>query len=425
MNQPHDPQAERAILAACLATPKAITETRPLIQGDDFYDPNHELIWTAITTLADRGQPVDAITTAAALDEAGVLARIGGPITIANLLGEYVTAANVGYYARIVRDRATRRRMIAAGVRITQGATSMETPPQDLVTAAQAELTAAHRPAADDITLADQVTTAIDAIEGTETAGWSWPWADLRSVLIPPAPGQFIIFAARPGIGKSVGLVDIARHVALRHGLPAVLMSLEMSATEIIHRILAAEARVPLDHIKQNQLTRDEWDRVATATQALMQAPLTVLDDPSAGLAEARHAIQAHRPAVLLFDYVQLAKTNPATRDRRQALEEVSRGLKILAKQERVPIVVAAQVNRKAADRPDRTPVLSDLRETGSLEQDCDTAVLLHREDAEDPESPRAGEIDLIVAKQRNGPTGKVTLIHQLHYSRFVDAAGY
>jgi replicative DNA helicase len=202
-----------------------------------------------------------------------------------------------------------------------------------------------------------------------------------------------------------------------------VLHTLEMSATEVIHRIISAEERIPLDKIKQNTLTPEEWARVATATQRILESPLTIIDDPSAGIPEMRASIRKYRPAVVLFDYFQLGRTNPAQRDRRQALEEMSRGFKILAKEEHVPIVAAAQLNRKSQDRTDKQPMLSDLRETGSLEQDCDTAVLLHRDDAEDPECARAGEVDLIVVKQRNGPQGKAVLIHQLHYSRLVDMA--
>lgn len=421
---PHDPQAERAVIAAALTSPKALGEVLPIVEADDFHIFAHETIWQAITHLADTGQAVDPVTVPARLAETGDLHRAGGHVGIIDILSTQLTAANAPYHARIVKDRATRRRLVTAATRIGQAAAGYEEPTEDLVTTALTEISAAHRPGSDAPTITDQVWQAMAAIEETTTAGWSWPYLDLRRVLLPPAPGQFILVAARPGVGKSVTLVDIARHVAIRHGLPVVLHCLEMSATEILHRIMAAEARVQLDHIKLNRLTPEEWERLGKATQAIGQAPLTILDNPAAGLAEVRHSIRSHRPAVVLFDYVQLAKTNPDTKDRRQALEEVSRGFKLLAKQEQVPIVAAAQLNRKATERQDRAPAMADLRETGALEQDSDTVVLLHREDVDDPETSRAGEIDLIVAKQRNGPTGKVALAHQLHYSRLVDLEG-
>ena len=421
---PHDPAAEAAVLGSVLLSPTALTDVATGLTGDDFYIPANELVWDAVMALADAGEPVDPITVAGCMQRAGTLARAGGPVHLHRLIADVPAPAAARHYAGIVRDHATRRRIITAATRAAQVAQSMEGTPQALADLALAELSAAARPTSDDTpTLTSQVDEALDAIENHARAGWSWPWVDLRRILVPPAPGQFILVAARPRIGKSVTLIDIARHVALRQGLPVVVHTLEMSATEVIHRIIAAEEKIPLDHIKQNILTEDEWARVAAATKRILDSKLVILDNPSAGVSEVRASIRAYHPVLVLFDYFQLGRTNPAQKDRRQALEEMSRAFKILAKTEQVSIVAAAQLNRKAQERSDKQPVLSDLRETGSLEQDCDTAILIHREDADDPECTRAGEADMIVAKQRNGPQGRAVLIHQLHYSRFVDMA--
>lgn len=407
-----------------LLSTQALMDVSTGLAGDDFYSPANEAVWDAVIALADAGEPVDPITVAGCMQRAGTLGRAGGPIYLHGLIADVPAPTSARHYATIVRDHATRRRIIAASTRATQLAQSMEGTPRELADLTAAELAAAARPTADDTpTLRTQVDEALDAIENHARAGWSWPWVDLRHIMAPPAPGQFMLLAARPGIGKSVAIVDVARYVALHQGLPVVLHTLEMSATEVIHRILAAEERIPLDHIKQNILTENEWARVAAATKRILDSPLVILDNPSAGVAEVRTAIRTYRPVVVLFDYFQLGRTNPAQKDRRQALEEMSRAFKVLAKTEQVSIVAAAQVNRNAQGRTDKTPRMSDLRETGSLEQDADVVILIHREDADEPECTRAGEVDLIVEKQRNGPKGRAVLIHQLHYSRFVDMA--
>jgi replicative DNA helicase len=417
-----DHAAERAVIGAALTSPTSVRDACAILTPEAFHHLPHEWAWAAIRGLYDQGSPVDAITVAAAMRRDGTLTK-APPTLLPDCIGEGRSEA-VRAYARIVADCHTRRRIVTAATRSILLAEGMEAAPKDLLNTVIDELAAAGQSAIGDApTLPEQVTDAVDAIEGTQTAGWSWPWPDLGRILLPAAPGQFILVAARPGVGKSVCLVDIARHVAIDQNQPVVLHTLEMSTREVIHRILAAEGRVQLDHIKRSILTEDEWGRLAQASQRLSAAPLTIIDSPTAGLGDVRASIRQHKPVVVLFDYFQLGRTNPDVRDRRLALEELSRGLKITAKETGVPIVAAAQVRRKPQGHEAEPPVLSDLRETGSLEQDCDVAVMLHRLDVEDPVCERAGEIDLTVAKQRNGPTGTATLVHQLHYSRFADMA--
>lgn len=422
MIPPVDLEAERAVIGAALASPAAARDACSILAPRDFHHPPHEWAWDAITALHETGAPVDPVTVAARMRTDGTLARTD-PTMLTDCLAVGRSEA-IRHYARIVADLACRRRLIKAGTTVVQVSEGAEASTQDLVTMALEEISAASRPSiVDAATLQEQVADAVNSITTTRTAGWKWPWADLNRLLLPAQPGQFILFAARPAVGKSVTLVDIARHVAIHQHQPVVLHTLEMSTTEVLHRILSAEARVMLDHIKRNELTEDEWSRLIDASVKVGEAPLTIVDDPNAGLPEIRTSLRTYKPAVLLFDYFQLGRTNPAVKDRRLALEELSRGFKITAKETGVPIVAAAQVRRKPQGREGDPPALSDLRETGSLEQDCDVAVMIHREDAEEPECERAGEVDLIVTKQRNGPTGTATLVHQLHYSRFVDMA--
>lgn len=421
---PCDEAAEAAVLGAVMQSPTALTEVAPLLAGEDFYLPRHELVWEAVCALADAGEGVDPITVGDCMRRAGTLDRAGGQVALFDLVAGVPTVSNAGYYARIVREKATLRRLLAAGTRIVQTATGTDGAAGDVAAVAMAELSAAVRPATDaEPTIAEQVEEALSAMEDTATAGWTWPWTDLNRVMIPPTPGQFILVAARPGVGKTVTLVDIARHVALRHGLPVTFHTVEMPATELVHRIISAEERIPLSHIKRGELSQDEWARVARASQRIIESGLKIIPErEKSSIPAIRAAIEKHKPAVVLLDYFQIAKTDPTTRDRRQALEEMSRDMKALAKEKTVPIVAAAQLNRESAKR-DGPPMLSEMRETGALEQDCDAAILLHRPDATEPECDRAGEVDLLIAKQRNGPTGRATLVHQLHYSRFVDMA--
>ncbi len=423
---PHDPDAEAAVLGAVLQSAAALTEVAPLLAGGDFYVPAHELVWAAVMSLADEGHRPDPITVADVLARTGSLERAGGAPALFAMVDAVPVVANVGYYARIVRERAALRRLLAAGARIVQTATETGTSPDDVASAAMTALADAIRPdpTADRTRIGDLVDTVIDDLETPPDMSTAvrWPWKDVNRAMRPLSPGQLVLLAGRPGAGKSVSCVDVARDAAIRQGRTVVLHTLEMSREEVIKRVLAAEARIPLDAIMERTLTSEHWARLATAREALAEAPLHIVDTPTLTSADLRASIDRHHPDLLVLDYVQLGTLNPKT-DRRVGLEEFVRGLKLTAKAAGIPILAAAQLGRGPEMRTDHTPQLSDLRETGSLENDADAVVLLYRPDYYERESTRAGEVDLIVAKQRNGKTETVTLCHQLHYSRFVDMA--
>jgi replicative DNA helicase len=240
-------------------------------------------------------------------------------------------------------------------------------------------------------------------------------------------PGQLAIVAARPAIGKSTLALDIARSASLRHGLTSVVFSLEMGRNEITMRMLSAEAKVPLHHMRSGTMTDQDWDRIARTTGAVSNAPLFIDDSPNMTMmeirAKCRRLKQRHDLRLIVLDYLQLMTSGKRVESRQVEVSEFSRSLKLLAKELGVPVVALSQLNRGPEQRTDKKPLLADLRESGSLEQDADLVLLLHREDAYEKESPRAGEADFIVAKHRNGPTGTVTVAFQGHYSRFVDMA--
>ena len=240
--------------------------------------------------------------------------------------------------------------------------------------------------------------------------------------------GQMIIIAARPGMGKSTLGLDLARAASIKNQLPSVFFSLEMGKSEIVQRLISAEAGVPLNHIRKGQMGDDDWQRIARKTGEVSSAPLYIDDSPNLTMmeirAKARRLKQRHDLRLVVVDYLQLMTSGKRVENRQVEVSEFSRSLKLLAKELDVPVVAISQLNRGPEQRTDKKPMLSDLRESGSLEQDADMVVLLHREDAYERESPRAGEADLILAKHRNGPTGMVTVAFQGHYSRFVDMAG-
>jgi replicative DNA helicase len=240
-------------------------------------------------------------------------------------------------------------------------------------------------------------------------------------------PGQLVIVAGRPSLGKSALAVDFLRSAAIKHGLPSCIFSLEMGRNEITMRLLSAESRVPLHSMRSGTMTDQDWTRLARRMGEVSSAPLFIDDSPNMSLmeirAKCRRLKQRHDLRLVIVDYLQLMSSPRRVENRQQEVSEFSRSLKLLAKELDVPVVALSQLNRGPEQRADKKPQLSDLRESGSLEQDADVVILLHREDAYERESPRAGEADLIVAKHRNGPTATVTVAFQGHYSRFVDMA--
>jgi replicative DNA helicase len=547
------------------------------------YRPAHETIYEAILDLYGRGEPADPVTVAAELQKRGDLGRVGGAPYLHTLVSSVPTAANAGYYAQIVRERAVLRRLVEAGTRIVQMGYGGDGEVDDIVDRAQAEVYGVtdRRTSEDYLPLADIMEGTLDEIEaigsrGGEMVGVPTGFADLDALTNGLHPGQMIVLAARPAIGKALALdtplptpvgwttmgevrvgeellgadgkptsivaatdvmfdrscyevefsdgsvitadaqhqwvaaatttqqqpggrlvvtteelaaalalipaghrarnaialarttrsvvdarkidsvpvrcvevdssdhlylagwtripthnstlgLDIARAAAIRHQLSTVMFSLEMSRNEITMRLLSAEARVPLHHMRSGQMTDDDWNRIARRTGEVSSAPLFLDDSPNMTMmeirAKCRRLKQRHDLRLVIVDYLQLMTSGKRIESRQQEVAEFSRALKLLAKELDVPVVAISQLNRSAEQRQDKKPMLADLRESGSIEQDSDMVILLHREDAYEKESPRAGEADFIVAKHRNGPTATITVAFQGHYSRFVDMA--
>lgn len=431
---PQDLEAEQSVLGGMLLSKDAIADVVEALRGGDFYKPAHQTIYEAILDLYGRGEPADAITLSAELTKRGELGRVGGAPYLHTLISSVPTAANAGYYARIVCERAILRRLVEAGTRITQMGYSDTGEVDEVVDRAQAEIYAVteQRTSEDYAPLSEIMEGTLDEIEaigsrGGTMVGVPTGFTDLDNLTNGLHPGQLVVVAARPGLGKSTLALDFARSASIKSGLTSVIFSLEMTRNEITMRLLSAEARVGLHHMRTGSLGDDDWTKLARKMSEVASAPLFIDDSPNMTMmeirAKCRRLKQRHDLKLVVVDYLQLMSSGKRVESRQQEVAEFSRALKLLAKELGVPVVALSQLNRGPEQRTDKKPMLSDLRESGSIEQDSDMVILLHREDAYERESPRAGEADFIIAKHRNGPTATITVAFQGHYSRFVDMA--
>jgi len=431
---PQDIAAEQSVIGAMLLSKDAIADVVETLREGDFYRPAHQLIYASVLDLYGRGEPADAVTVSAELTRIGELGRVGGAPYLHTLVASVPTAANAGYYARIVRERAILRRLVEAGTRIVQMGYAGDGEIDMIVDRAQAEVyeVTDRRTSEDYLPLAEIMPGTLEEIDaifsrGGVLAGVPTGFAELDRVTNGLHGGQMIVIAARPAIGKSTVGLDLARSASIKHGLTSAIFSLEMSRNEIAMRLLSAEASIALNHLRSGTMSDADWQKLARKMSAVSEAPLFIDDSPNMTMmeirAKCRRLKQRHDLRLVIIDYLQLMSSGKKVESRQQEVSEFSRSLKLLAKELEVPVVAISQLNRGPEQRTDKRPMMSDLRESGSIEQDADMVILLHREDAYERESPRAGEADFILAKHRNGPTANVTVAFQGHYSRFVDMA--
>jgi replicative DNA helicase len=431
---PNDQAAEMSTLGGMLLSSDAIADVLELVKAEDFYFPKHEIIFNAINTVFSRQEPTDVIMITDQLTRDGNLNKIGGASYLHTLESSVPTAANATYYASIVADKAILRKLVQSGTRITQLGYAAEGDPSELVNDAQVEIFAIGRSAGaqDAIVLRDAVEIAVKEMDDQAKSareGLDIPtgFRELDDVTNGLHPGQLILIAARPGLGKSTLALDFARSAALRSHVPTVFFSLEMSATEISQRLMSAETSVPLSAIRKSKdLQSEGWKRINTLQPKLDDIPLYIDDSPNLTLSEIRAKCRRLKSQygikLVIIDYLQLMTSGKKVENRQQEVSEFSRSLKLLAKELEVPIVALSQLNRGPESSPDKKPQLSHLRESGSLEQDADIVLLLHRERfAEQGENRNDAEIH--IAKHRNGEMRVLQVLFEGHYSRFSDLA--
>jgi replicative DNA helicase len=431
---PQDMAAEQSVLGSMLISKDAIAEVSEVLRPADYYRPSHEIIHEVVIDLFGRNEPVDMITVAAELQRRGELAKIGGASYLHTLAANVPIAANAEYYAQIVHEKAILRRLVDAGTRIAQFGYAGEGQVDDIVDRAQAEIyqitdkrsTEDYAPLSD---IMEGVLDEIEAISNREAGLYGVPtgFADLDDLTNGLHSGQMIIVAARPAMGKSTLALDFCRSASIASNLTSAFFSLEMTRSEITMRLLSAEAKIPLNHIRNGNMREEDWDKLARHMGKVSSAPMFIDDSPNMTMmeirAKARRLKQRHDLKLIVIDYLQLMTSGRKVESRQLEVSEFSRQIKLLAKELEIPIIALSQLNRGPEQRGDKRPMMSDLRESGSIEQDADMVILLHRDDVYEKESTRPGEADLIVAKHRNGATRDITVAFQGHYSRFVDMA--
>jgi replicative DNA helicase len=382
-----------------------------------------------------RGEPVDILTASAALERDGALDGVGGRLYLRDLVDQTPTPAGAMYYAKIVADKALRRRLIGAAADVMELAFGSADDADSVADEAEQRIyDVARREDRDEMAvlrdLVDQAMLDLESIQSRESAYTGLPtgFRDLDGLTNGFQPGNLIVIAARPGIGKSSFAVNIARNVATA-GEPVAIFSLEMSRWEIGMRLLCSEARVPWDRIRNKRVGPNDWSAIVTAAGHLHEAPLSIVDSGNVNIvdirAKARRMRQGRKGlSMIIVDYLQLMG-HPGTGSRRpdsrqQEIAEISRSLKLLAKELSIPVVAISQLNRNPESRADKRPQLSDLRESGAIEQDSDVVMFIHRDDA-DPEKKKQAE--LIISKHRNGPTGSISLNFEPSLTQFRNAA--
>jgi replicative DNA helicase len=432
---PQDLAAEQSVLGGMLLSKDAIADVVETVREHDFYLPKHQAVYNCVLHLYGQGDPADTITVSAELERRGDLARVGGGPYLHTLIATVPTATNASYYAAIVAEKATLRRLVEAATRILQdghGANRGGADIDAVVDRAQvAVYDVTDRRANSDYTVMGELAQAtldgLDAIaSNTGPTGVATGLLDLDHVTNGLQPGQMITVAGRPGSGKSTLGLDFGRSCSIRQDLPSAIFSLEMSKDEIMQRLYSAEARIRLDAMRNGRLSDTDWAQIARVAADTRDAPLFIDDSPNLTMmeirAKARRIKQRHDLRLIVVDYLQLMTSGKRVESRQQEVSEFSRQLKLLAKELAVPVVAISQLNRGPEQRADNRPMLSDLRESGAIEQDSDLVLLLHRPEVYDSDE-RPGEADLILAKHRAGPTTTITVAQQLHYSRFTDMA--
>ena len=434
---PHNLEAEESLLGAMMLSRDAITAAvEARVDEADFYKPAHGHIFNAVMALYSQGEPVDPVTVAEELRRADLLEPLGGKPTLMRIQAGTPASANAAHYARIVGELALLRRLIAVAGEIAESAYSQPDDVTDTVDRAEARIfeVAEKRVAESMVRLFDtvgetveQLSTMYEGPEGTVT-GSPTGYADLDTLLLGLQKSTLVIVAARPGMGKTSFALGAAANVAISSRRPVIFFSMEMGSIELTKRLLASEARVEARKLQTGNLTDADWTRLNTAMAHLGEAPFYIDDNPHCTVMEMRakaRRIKARHGdlGMIVVDYLQLMSTPGRTESRQVEVSELSRGLKILARELDCPVVALAQLNRQLEYRQDKRPMLADLRESGSIEQDADVVMFIYRDESYNAESDQRGTAEILVAKHRNGPTGSVRLAFLDHYTKFANMA--
>ena len=435
---PQNLEAEESVLGAMMITSNAIAAVTEVLVASDFYRESHAKIYRAALQLYSKNEPVDAITLTNELEQRGELEEVGGRVRLHELARLVPATANARHYAEIVHETATLRGLITTGGEIAQLGWAREGEPAELVARAEQLVfgLAERRTKGELVLFKDTLVETFQRIShlyesGADVTGLASGFKDLDKITAGFQPANLVIIAARPSMGKSAFALEIANHVAVDLQTPCAFFSLEMSRQEVAQRLICSRGKVDAHHIRTGKLSKDDWPRLAQACGQLESAPLFVDDTPALSLLELRaraQTLKRRQPdlGLVVVDYLQLMTTGRSEESRLQEVSSISRGLKEIAKDLDLPVVALSQLNRSPEQRHDKRPMLSDLRESGSIEQDADLVMFLYREeyyDRDETDDSNKGVAEVIVAKHRNGPTGDFKVAFISKYAKFASLA--
>ena len=431
---PHSREAEEALIGAVMINPEAYYDVAQFLQAEDFYIHRHRWIWQAFTRLHEQRTPIDFLTVTEELDQMGQLGEIGGPAYLTALINNVPSSLHAEAYGRLVEETAVRRRMLDAANLIAKVAYKEETGIDEVMNEAEKAVfgVSERRLTRDLQPIQNVLSDYYDRIDqltrrGEDTFGVPSGFLDLDRLLGGMQPSDFLIIAGRPGTGKTAFMLTAAKNAAQTYKKHVAIFSLEMANEQLVQRLIAQETGIDTHHLRTGKLTEDEWPLFVHAIEVLGDTRMFLDDTP--GLTplqlrtKSRRLHMEFRLDLILVDYLQLMSGGMRIENRVQEVSYISRNLKMLARELNVPVLAAAQLSRAIEQRADKEPQLSDLRESGSLEQDADVVMFIHRPDMYDRDNTRPNVAEIKVAKHRNGPTGTIEMVFRNNLAKFENAA--
>ncbi|MBH1988941.1 MAG: replicative DNA helicase [Myxococcaceae bacterium] len=433
---PHALDAERGVLCALLIDPDAMEQVNlEGLRPEDFYHPAHAVVFTAMMALSHEHEPINTVTVVDELIQMQKLDQVGGPALVAQLETLFPTSAHMNAYAKLVKDKSTLRKLIAAATKVVQSSYRQDRKVVDVIDEAERVILQIRDEVSQKgmLSIQDLVNIALKRLElmynnKTSLVGISSGFHDLDRLTSGLQPGELIVVAARPSMGKTAFTLNIASHVAMQLKIPVAFFSLEMGAEQLVHRLIGAEARLDLSNLRRGMVQRNEFAQLVAAAGQLGEAPLYIDETPALSIAEMRNKcrrmVLRHDVKMVIVDYLQLMTGPEGYENKATEVAEISKGLKSIARELKVPVIALSQLNRGVESRTDKRPMMSDLRESGAIEQDADVIAFLYREEYylrdKTPED-KLGIAEIIVAKNRNGPTGQFELRFFNNITRFTD----
>ncbi len=431
LTPPANIEAEQSVLGAILLRAQALDQVADVLRPEDFYRTAHGHIYQAMLDLWGRGEPVDLVTVTALLRERNRLEDVGGPVFLASLSEHVGTAANAAYYARLVHEKAILRRLLECSQNIAQACLAPVEDVDEFLDGAENEI---FKVAESKIRfgfqavgfLVEQEVATLEAIwhrDKGRITGVPSGFPDLDQLTAGFQPGDLIIIAARPSMGKTALALNIAFNAAYGEGVPVAFFSLEMSKEQLVRRLLSAVGEIDATRLRRAFLDKEEWQKLQEAASLLLECPIFIDDSPAPSVLEvrgkARRLKAEGKLGLVMVDYLQLMRGRSDAPSREQEISDISRSLKALAKELHVPVIALSQLSRKVEDRPKKEPQLADLRESGAIEQDADVILFIYRDEVYNENSPEKGQARILLKKQRNGPTGEFRLAFRGLYTRF------